>query len=285
MRSRPGLFFQSLGLTLLLLLPMIGVVLFLVGQREQQNALRQAAARQGSVAVETGAQNTHRILVAVQGETPSFLLLRLDGPARTVTFCGLPDRMLVDAPSGQTTLGDCYLTAGPARAAQLLSDTIGLEADAYFAATADCYAGFLEETATARLDTASLLDKETRIALGYGTETVAELTPETAEEWILQLSEMLPEPESASIRAAVWAAFFRQEPSRLTQLAQAARDNSARTLTDLLAQDLYTVEETLTYLAQQPTLTVQYLVPEGSESASGWQLDEEGTDLLRELLG
>ncbi len=285
MRSRPGLFFQSLALTLLLLLPMMGVVLFLVGQREEQNELRQAAARQGSVAVETGAQNTHRLLVAIQGDPPSFVLVRLDGPARTITFCGLPSRMLVKAPAGQTTLGDCYMTAGPARAAQLLEDTLGLAPDAYFAATADCYAGFLDETATARVDTASLLEKETRIALGYGTDTVAELTPETAEDFIGQLSEVLEEPQASSVRAAVWAAFLRQEPTRLTQIPQVARDNSARTLTDLLAQDLYTIEETMTYLAGQSTLTVQYLVPTGQDGADGWVLDEDGTQLLQELLG
>lgn len=285
MRSKPGLFFQSLALTLLLLLPMMGVVLFLVGQREQQNELRQAAARQGSVAVETGAQNTHRLLVAVQGEEPAFVLVRLDAPARTVTFCGLPGRMVVEAPAGQTTLGDCYMTAGPARAAQLLADTVGVAPDAYFAATADCYAGFLDETATARVDTASLLEKETRLALGYGTDTVAELTPGTAEEFIQQLSEALEEPQASSVRAAVWAAFLRQEPARLLQLPQAARDNSARTLTDLLAQDLYTIEETVTYLAEQATLTVQYQVPTGQNTSAGWILDEDGSQLVQELLG
>ena len=37
MHTRGGVFWYSLGLTLLLLLPMVGVTAFLVRQRQQQN--------------------------------------------------------------------------------------------------------------------------------------------------------------------------------------------------------------------------------------------------------
>ena len=47
MRSRTGVFWYSLGLTLLLLLPVIGVTAFFLHQRQQQDEMRQAAAERG----------------------------------------------------------------------------------------------------------------------------------------------------------------------------------------------------------------------------------------------
>ena len=136
MRSRKGLFWRSLGFTLLALVPMCAAVLFFAGQRDRQAQLELAAAAgRGQVGMDAGAQNTHRLLLAVQTEEPEFLLLRVDAPARTISFCAVPGQTLVDAPEGQTTLADCYLTAGPARAAQLLQDTLGAGPDAYLAAT------------------------------------------------------------------------------------------------------------------------------------------------------
>ena len=86
MRSRIGTFWYSLLLTLLLLLPMMGAVLFFANQRQNQNRVRQVAAGQGGITVEQGAQTTHRLLLVVQQERPGFVLLRMDGPAQQVTF-------------------------------------------------------------------------------------------------------------------------------------------------------------------------------------------------------
>lgn len=86
-------------------------------QRQQQAELELAAAAgRGEVGIDAGAQNTHRLLLAVQTEEPEFLILRIDAPARTITLCAVPGQTLVDAPQGRTTLADCYLAAGlPAR--------------------------------------------------------------------------------------------------------------------------------------------------------------------------
>ena len=51
MRSRIGTFWYSLLLTLLLLLPMMGAVLFFANQRQNQNRVRQVAAGQGGITV------------------------------------------------------------------------------------------------------------------------------------------------------------------------------------------------------------------------------------------
>ena len=81
MRSRGTLFWGSLFLTLLLLLPIIGVVQFLSAQRARQERVRQANAAASSVTVEPGAQLTATVLVVVQQEDPGFVLVRLDAPA------------------------------------------------------------------------------------------------------------------------------------------------------------------------------------------------------------
>lgn len=284
MHSRRGLFWQSLALTLLLLLPMIATVLFLSAQRQQQQALRRAAAAEGGVSIATGAQNTHRLLLAVQGEQPAFVLLRLDGPAQSVTFCALPGQMLVAAPAGTTTLADCYLTAGPARAAQLLQGTAGPAPDAYFAATADTYAALLGGDTAVRFDTAAVFDKAARQALGCGKDSVLELTAATAGEFLTRAAGQSRDGGAAA-RSAVWAAFWRQNPSLLPGLPAAARENSARTLTNLRAQDYTKLEETLRYLAVQPELRVDYLTLSGVAAEDGWQADAAALARVQELLG
>lgn len=285
MRSRGGLFWQSLFLTLLLLVPLSAGVLYLSSQRQHQAEVELAAAAgRGDIGIDAGASNTHRLLLAVQTEVPEFLLLRIDAPARTITLCGVPGKTLVDAPEGQTTLEDCYLTAGPARAAQLLTDTVGLAPDAYFAATPDTYAALIGTETTARLDTAAVMDYERRVELGYGEENVAELTPAVTEEFLATLREGMDTRASASLRATVWCALLRQNPARLTLLVDAARDQSSRTLTSLTAQDLLKMEQTLEYLSGQTAATIEYTALSGSDTAAGYALDGEGMDEVKRLL-
>ncbi|HJD21869.1 MAG TPA: hypothetical protein H9915_08670 [Candidatus Gemmiger faecigallinarum] len=285
MRSRKGLFWRSLFLTLLVLVPMSAAVLFFSGQRQRQAQLELAAAAgRGEVGVDAGAQNTHRILLAVQNETPEFLLLRIDAPARTITFCAVPGQTQVDAPQGSTTLADCYLTAGPARAAQLLASTLETGPDAYFAATPDTYAELIGGDATATFDTAAVLSLERRRELGYGEDHVAELTPADTETFLQTLRPGMTVRNAASLRAAVWSAYLRQNPARLSLLVDAAREQSARTLTDLTAQDLQEIGQTLAYLADRTETTVEYTVLSGAETPAGYLLDGGGVEQARELL-
>lgn len=285
MRSRVGLFFRSLVLTLLLILPMVAAVLFFSAQRARQNQLRQVNAARTGIAVEAGAQTTVRLLLAVQQEVPEFLLLRIDAPARAITLCALPSHTVVQAPGGTTTLADCYMAAGPARAATLLGDTLGIAPDAYFAATAQSYAALLNSEITARVDTTALLPAATRATLGYQDDPVAELTVEQAEAWLQSLQAAAQaEDTAAQIRAATWTAFLLQNPGALPNLTEAARTISSRTLTDLRAQDLAEIEQALQYLAGQPALVVDYQLPSGQTGDGGYTLDEAGTALVSELL-
>lgn len=290
MRSRAGVFWYSLGLTLLLLLPLIGLTAFFIHQRQQQNELRQAAAERGGLPIEQGAQDTWRALLVVQQEEPGFVLARVDGPEQTVTLCALPGELQVNAPAGTTTLSACALSAGAGRAAQLLSQTVSTGETAvkdlyYLAATPACWQECVGQETTARLDTAALLSKSQREKIGYGEDSVAEITADGAPELITQLQACLDTPgKRADARAAVWEAFARQNPDLLAAMPEAWRTYSARTLTDLLATDLAGLEDTLRYLTAQPGLTVQYTTAATQPAGQDVALTEEGMQTLRELL-
>lgn len=285
MHKRRGLFFQSLLLTLLLILPMAGAVVYLAGQRSERQAA-QAAAGQSTLAEPAGARNTHRLLLAVQGEAPAFLLLRLDGPAQQIRFCALPGELMLQAPAGTTTLAACYLSAGPARAAELLMNTVGIAPDAYLAATADGFADLWGGGSGVRFDTSSVLPEEARGPLGYGDDPVAQLEAGGVPDFLAGAAGQpgVDPPALARVRGAVWAAFFRQGKEVLPGLAEAVRGASARLLTDLTAQDLHRLEETLTWLSGASGLTVDYETADLQPAAGSWQLTETGMQTVQTLL-
>ena len=125
------------------------------------------------------------------------MLARADGPQQTVTLCALPGSLCVSAPSGTTTLAECALSAGAGRAAQLLVGTVATGETAapalhYIAATPATWADCAGRTASARIDTASLLDAAARTRLGYGEDPIAVCTAAQASELIAQLQAALP---------------------------------------------------------------------------------------------
>ena len=282
MREKIWLFGQSFLLTLLLLLPMIWAVRFFAGQRQAQRALLEAASEQSDVPVEQGAQGTHRLLLAVQGEMPQFFLLRADAPAHALALCAVPGDTLVEAPAGTTTLAESYMAAGPARAAQLLGQTVGLDPQGYFAATAAAWATFLDGATPVALDTAPLLTAELRRELDL-EEPTAELTAAKATAF-LQAAEAAGADASA-LRAALWAALLAQNPAVMPDIAENARQSGDRTLTDLRAQDLYALEETLEYLSACPDLRVTWEELPTSSAAGGQALTAAGVERAKELLG
>ena len=289
MRSRAGFFWHSLWLTLLLLLPLIAVVAFLARQRQTQQELRQAAASQSQLQIEPGAQSVWRMLLVVQQEEPAFVLVRADGPAHSVTFCALPGQLLVNAPAGTTTLAACTLSAGAGRAAQLLTATLATGETAlpplyYLAATPSCWVDCVGSGTAVRFDTSSLLQPAARLALGYGSEAVQSVSATDTVEFIAALQSQLTESAAANARAAVWAAFARQNPDLLTAVPEAWRRYSARTLTDLTAQDLLRAGETAAFLQSQPTLTVDYLTAAVTDAPDGVALTEDGMQIVQTLL-
>ena len=160
MRSKRGIFWYSLGLTLLLLLPMILTVAFFTDQYQKQQLLRRASAADSTLRIEPGAQGIFPLLLVIQQEEPAFLLVRADGPQQTLTLCALPGSLRVNAPAGTTTLADCTLAAGAGRAAQLLCGTVATGESAapalhYIAATPATWAACAGSDALVRFDTAA----------------------------------------------------------------------------------------------------------------------------------
>ena len=278
MRSHRGIFWYSLGLTLLLLLPMVLTVAFFADQYQKQQLLRQASAADSTLRIEPGAQGVYRLLLIVQQEEPAFVLARTDGPKQTVTLCALPGSLLVNAPAGTTTLSECALSAGAGRAAQLLCGTVATGETAapelhYIAATPATWAACAGKNAAVRFDTAALLTPAARERLGYGDDPVAALQGALAGAGV-----------SADARAAVWAAFARQDPALLAAFPTGLRSQSARLLTDLLAADLRALEDTLTYLSTRPALAVDYVTAETAKAKGGVCLTDEGMAAVRDLL-
>lgn len=286
MHKRRGLFFQSLVLTLLLVIPMMGTVVFFASQRTEQQLLQQAAADQTQLAEPAGARQTHRLLLAVQADTPAFLLLRLDGPEQAALFCALPGNLVLQAPAGTTTLAECYLAAGPARAEELLGQTLGMAPDAYLAATANTWADLWGLEDSVRFDTAAVFTAEERRELDCGEESVVELTAFQAADFLARAA-ALPDQTPAALsraRGALWAAFFRQFPDNLANLADGARNVSSRTLTDLRAQDIYELEETLTWLSGASGYHVDYQTLELQQTAGGSRLTAADLETVQTLL-
>ena len=85
-------------------------------------------------------------------------------------------------------------------------------------------------------------------------------------------------------RAAVWAAFLRQDPALLAGLRDGLRSRSARLLTDLLAADLNALVDTLAYLSARTALTIDYTTAAVAAARGGVQLTEEGMAAVCALL-
>ena len=90
--------------------------------------------------------------------------------------------------------------------------------------------------------------------------------------------------EGCMARAAVWAAFLRQDPALLAGLPDGLRSRSARLLTDLLAADLNALGETLAYLSARTALTIDYTTAAVAAARGGVQLTEEGMAAVCALL-
>ena len=260
---RIRLFFSALALTLLLLLPMVGLVEYFAMQRQMQERVRRANAAGTTVQVDPASRYMGSLLLAVQKEEPEFILLRMDAPAATLTLCGLPGNMQLAAPSGTTTLAAAYLAAGPARAAQLLGDTLGTAPQHYLAATPSCYASFWEQGTTVRL----------------------EIEAATAETALRDLGAEQTDAGAARLLAAYTAALFRQNPQQLAALPGQARQASARILTDLQAQDWNTLESVFNYFSTVPALVVETALPSFTSRPEGeLALTENGQQTVQEVL-
>lgn len=262
MRSGPKAFWLSFFLTLAILVPLLGgFVLYGLWQRD---TAAPAQIAQSDVPVGSPTQeNDHTLFVAVAAEQPGFVLLRLDAVNNVIRICPIPAGSVVSAPSGPTLLQDSYKSAGPGRAAELLSQTLNIQIDRYLAITPDSMGTAWNGMEPPRVNLTGLLETNELKALGLGEDPVVSLAPESASDFLAQLEQTgVPPARLERIRGAVWDAALRQQlPNLATSLIEGMRKASSTLLTDLTVTDLYDIQSTLDWLARQQAQVEAQVVP------------------------
>lgn len=244
-------FWVALWTTLLVLLPLVGGTILLQQQQAKQRV--EAAESQSGVAVQLPkASDRLTVLVCVAGEEPGFVLLYLNADQNCLNLLALPGELTVPFGTGEAALTECYAAAGPARCFQGLSQVLDLPEDGRYLAIAPAtLAQVAKDFGALRVSFSGALTAEELEAVGQ-TGAVQDWTAESAHDFLRELdaAERLSPRTRAAARAAVWDAFFRQKLELLpAALPQALRQNSSSLLTDLTAGELYTLEETLEFLA------------------------------------
>ena len=276
MQSGPKAFWLSFFLTLAILVPLLGG--FVLYGLWQQSTVAPAQITQSGVPVASPSQeNDHTLFVAVAAEEPGFVLLRLDGLNNVIRICPVPGASVVSAPGGPTLLRDSYTSAGPGRAAELLSQTLNIRIDRYLAITPASLSTAWNGMEPPRVNLTGLLEPDELEALGLGEDPVVSLAPETASEFLAKLEgEGVPPARLERIRGAVWDAALRQQlPGLSTTLIEGLRKASSTLLSDLTVTDLYDMQETLDWLSRQQAQVEAQVVPGRWEGEERYEFTED----------
>ena len=254
-------FWAAFGAAVLVLLPLVGgTVLF-----TRQNLRRQwqTAEPQSGIAVHLPkAANQLTVLVCTPRAeaAPGFALLYLNASQNCVHILTLPAETAVPFGGGDATLADAYATAGPARCREALLEPLALPEQTRYLALRY---GML------RVGFSGALTADDLAACG-AAGAVQSLSVREAQAFLSALPGSIPPQRQAAARAAVWDAFFRQDLELLpTTLPAALRANSSALLTDLSAQDLLVLEETLEFLANNAAPVFSDALPGEWDAAAG----------------
>ena len=255
MRSHRGIFWYSLGLTLLLLLPMsadrwhfspTNTRSSSFCARHQQRTARCALNRVRRAFTGCCSSSSRR--------NRPLLLARADGPKQAVTLCALPGSLLVNA-LRTTTLSECALSARPGVPRSCCAAPWRLARRPRRSCTISRPRPPPGPPVRARMLPCGLTRRHCFHRPGApglwrrpgGPTATAQAGADC------RLAGRTGRGRGgADARAAVWAAFARQDPALLAAFPTGLRSQSARLLTDLLAADLSALEDTLTYLSTRP---------------------------------
>lgn len=246
-------FWTAFWLTMLLLAPLVGGTILL--QRQQAKSHLNVSQSQSGVPInEPKAENTLSILVCVAEEQPAFVLLRLDAEENDIAIIAVPSECAVPFGGSETSLAACYAAAGPARCVQGLNAALGVEITHYLAVSPTLLMKMTENLGPLRVGLSGVLTTQEMHDSGQ-EESVQEWTTEAAHEFLTQAEQEHADwgtSKITALRAAVWNAFFRQKLEQLpAALPAALRKYSSSLLTDLTAGELYTLEDTLEFLADR----------------------------------
>ena len=281
----PGLFFISMFLTLALLMPLLGCLVVYSGWQGRVQA-KAAEKLEKGIPIDVPAPNTDiTLLVAVEQEKPTFILLRFHAPQAKLQISALPGESVLRGPNGPVSLEESYRAAGPGRAAQLISETLEITIDRYMAITPESISRVWGELEPPRINLSGLLSRQELGAIGLQNDPVITLHPKDAPAFI---EGFRPGPaRRARLEGAVWDAALRQ---RLAQLPKALPDGlrreSRRLLTDFSATDLFTLQKSLEWLTKQQTRVEAEPVPGHYDSFTGrFEFDTTSLAFMKERFG
>lgn len=282
MQSGPKAFWLSFFLTLAILVPLLGGFV-LYGLWQQSTAAPAQITQSGVPVASPSQENDHTLFVAVAAEEPGFLLLRLDGMNNVIRICPVPAVSVVSAPGGPTLLRDSYSSAGPGRAAELLSQTLNVQIDRYLAITPASLGTAWNGMEPPRVNLTGLLEPQELAALGLSEDPVVSLAPESASEFLAKLKgEGVPPARLERIRGAVWDAALRQQlPGLSTTLIEGLRKASSTLLSNLTLTDLYDMQDTLEFLARQQAQVEAQVVPGRWEGEERYEFTEDSVAFAR----
>lgn len=255
-------FWAALGAALLVLLPLVGGTILLT---RQSLRTRLAAKPQSGVAVRMPkTENQLTLLVCTAGEQPGFVLLYLNASQNCIRLAALPAETAIPFGQGEATLAQCYAAAGPARCREALLEPLALpETTRYLALSPSVLAAIADRYGMLRVGFSGALTAE-ELALTGCSSNVQAISAREAEELLNGMEDTVPPAHKAAARAAVWDAFFRQELELLpATLPDALRAHSSSLLTDLTAQDLLILEDTLEFLADRSAAIHTEALPGG----------------------
>lgn len=238
-------FWLSFFLTLAVVMPVMGSFVLYAALSPQ---IAPAEQLQSGVPVERpGPKQVFSVFAAVAGEEPAFVLLRLDPVEGVFRMIAVPSQTVVLEQEGSTTLAQAYREAGPARAAKLLEQTLGIAFDRYLAASPEVWGRAAGAAGSARVNLAGVLTKEEQESLEAEGEVVS-LTGSRAARFLA--GSKLEPPAQAALRATVWQAFARQNKAALPALVESLKKDSGYLLTNVNALDLHHLSQSLEFLAE-----------------------------------
>ena len=267
-KSGARAFWVAFFLTLAILMPLLGALIFYSAWQGGAAAAPAAESQAGVPVDKPGAANDLTALAVVAAEEPSFVLVRLNALENEITLCPVPAESVLLGPTGAVLLADSYASAGPARAAQLLASTLNIVIDRYIAIAPASLAEAWGELAPVRVNLTGLLEQSELDALGLAADPVVSLEPGQATAFVAALQ--LPVAREARVRGAVWQAAFRHQLEALpTALPAGPRAARGGLLTDLTATDLYDLGDTLGFLARGQAAVTAETVPGRYDKQSG----------------
>ena len=280
--SRTRAFFCGFCLTAAVLVPLIGCIL-LLRQTTVPSASQAGAEASGVPLALPGPQDALTCLVIPSGEEDTgFLVVRMDAAASRLAVLGLPSQTAVLSPEGGAVLlGEALDSAGPARAAELLSATLGIPIDRYLLTDSSRLADACEDFGAASVNLSGFSVPEAQTQVGQAP--VRTLLPAQVEGALAEWD--LPADQQAKLLAAVTAEFLsaaiRTDP---VLPAKALRTLSSHMTSNMDGNDIALVERVCTFLARSGAEAESDTLP-GRMRADRFELDDTAPDAAAELLG